>query len=396
MKKIFIILVLSFSFCLNVNAAEYTPYTDWSEYTDKPVALSDLIEVRKEMRYNYYKLNKVLGPYGETTPEFPYTSTDDSTIECTDWTSEKPNDSDTYTIESDTFYHYKRAEPANKITFKFEGAGTYGKIILYLAKTNEEIKYTIDPASTENFLILNLDNYYEVEQIKYQIEDVDSHMEFLNITIDAFKDDIHTCNLIFGFNGTGTINRDFKDATSHNMYDYYSKTPLDLELINNYIGQEVRYKTCQTKYRTYTLEKEYYGSYTKDEIDDYIYKDENDYKEYYSYRQREYIVDANNENPNLDIVENQPSEEIKKEEVKETNIVDKEEIKQEEKLEVLGETISPVKNSYIKAPTSNTLTLDTSKDKTISKNFYFIIIFIIILILTMSKVYKHFKKRAKV
>ena len=165
-------------------------------------------------------------------------------------------------------------------------------------------------------------------------------------------------------------------------------------------GKVLRYKKCQNEYRTYALEKEYYGIYTASLVDDYILYDEEDYKDYYSYRQREYItVPIENiialENTTENQETNEPTSGVDTKNIK-VNETPNQIPEKETTLEVLGETIVPKENITVPKLTSNNLTIDTEKGNSLYKTFSLILLLILILILTLSKLYKRHKKGAKV
>ena len=72
--------------------------------------------------------------------------------------------------------------------------------------------------------------------------------------------------------------------------DYYTLKNEPLENMK-LIDDVTLYTYKDTLYRKYNLEKEYYTDYLKDAYGDYIYRDEDDYKDYYAYRSRSIIED---------------------------------------------------------------------------------------------------------
>lgn len=402
MKKIFLIVVLSFCFCLNASAASYTLWSDWGEYTEDEPISSDLIDVRKERRYNYYKYNKVLGPYGTASLEYPFIDTEDTTRVCTQWSDEPIEESSEYEVETKEFYHYKKAKPVNKVTVKIEGDYSYKSAAIY--SHDEMVSTTLDPDSTYDFLIFHLDRAYDADELDVKLFEAQSHstVDLIYITIDGYADDEHYTNMITGFNGWGTITAEGYHNTPIKMDDYYTIAPMTVKdtFLMKDEGKILRYRKCQNEYRTYALEKEYYGIYTASLVDDYILYDEEDYKDYYSYRQREYIMapientvalENNTENQET----NEPTSGVDTKNIK-VNEIPHQIPEKETTLEVLGETIVPKENITVPKLTSNNLTIDTEKGNSLYKTFSLILLLILILILTLSKLYKRHKKGAKV
>ncbi len=393
MKKIFLILVLSFGFCLNANALDYTPWSEWSDYKDLALEPNDLTDVQKERRFNYYKYNKILGPYGDTSLDYPYTDDEDVTYKCSDWSDDFITESDEYVTESKEFYHYKNASLVNKIVVRLNGNYSYDNIEIYYKETAiETIK---DSLSTAGYIIFHLDKTYDMDEINIKLLDARSfpYESSVDVIVDGFLDDIHHTNYILSYMGMGDIVFEGIKQTPVEMDDYFTEEPLP-QIVGHlkvYAGKVLKYRKCEIQKRTYNLEKEYYGTYTTNAIDDYIFKDDNDYIDYYSYRQRDYInlvtEDELQENVNTESLDKSISENIK------TNIVNE---KKESSFEVLGEKSLPTKNVIKPKLVSNHLNINKEENKDLSKMFLMILLLIIIIILTLSKLYKWHKKNVKV
>ncbi len=393
MKKIFFIVVLSFSFCLNAMATNYTPWSAWSEYTEVEMVSDDLTDVRKEKRYNYYKYEKILGPYGDASLEYPFVDIDDVSYVCTNWSNETILESSEYEVEIKEFYHYKKVPPINKITVKIEGEYSYDAAAVYMH--DEEVSSTLDPMSTHDFLIFHLDKAYDADELDIKLFSDQSHNteDLIYIKINGYVDDKHYTYMIIGFHGYDNVTASGYYNQPINMDDYYTEEPMILK--QNFLiqdeGKVLRYRNCQNKYRTYTLEKKYYDSYTATAIDDYIFMDADDYKDFYSYRQRKYIDTSLESITPLETNESSNSVDNKN-----TKLNDYQRSEEEATLEVLGETIIPKDNVTPHKVTSNNLTINTNKGNDLYKTISLILLLIIIIILTLSKLYKRYKKDVKV
>lgn len=304
MKKIFLFILMCFCFT-SVQAKEYSEYSDYSDYTDEVITSSDLIDVKKERRYKYYKLNKVLGPYKsllEENDEFPYTDLEDfEYTEESEYLNEIPEVKEGRVINEYEGLHYRKVKDINRIkiinqndygnrTWIYSFALTYnGVSIPYEIKYVNGDKNGIEAGG---YIIIELENNYVLKDIDFSFIAECGGENGSNVLIQMLSDDLLVSD--YGKKCSGYLLMCFLYSRAHvypDGYDhYYTTNPL-----NNmsFMGNVTLYTYKDILYRKYNLEKEYYDDYLSSPYEDYIYKDELDYKDYYAYRTRALIESDN-------------------------------------------------------------------------------------------------------
>ena len=233
-------------------------------------------------KYKYYRLNEVLGPMvfkNEVTDEFPLINENNYIEgELSELSTERPLKQDGRKIYEYDGFHYSKVLSVNKIEIKVSKGYMLSDVVI------ESINGKIDYENNDDNNILTSDKIVtyklkEATDLKNLIirckgiGDTDKYL----FTI-VFKHDDKTVSEI----GAGVYLEDIviygKNAPIRtNAYEnIYSLEKLDdSNLI--YKGTVKLYQYQDYKYQSYKLEREYYNEYLSEPIEDYIYRDDNDY-----------------------------------------------------------------------------------------------------------------------
>lgn len=393
MKKV-ISLVLCLFFINNVQAMEYTEYGEFGPYTEEYIQSDDLTDVKVERRYKYYKLIKEYGGYSQSGfQDYPYLDKDDYTY--TDYSEEsiiKPEEKEGRIIETLEGYHYKKIKDINYLTIDVSRSPKTLSNIEFLYK-GQTLDYKSTVETDKNDITLNLG-----ESITF-----------------TFKENIRVYDLVMSFevnegNDNGLFIRIGNNSEEYlytildyelnkkNMWigktikcynrafeDYYSTEKVEPTYIFKLIEQVQMYKYKDKLYHTYNLTRVYHDDYLSEPHQDYIYKDETEYKDYYSKRTRTIIPEK------IIKVSNTPKQTISKSDT----------------LEPLN-TIKQNKNinniQYDKLDRTNYYPVKLNKISKVQPpnmsyllyTFIPFILIIVILILVLSKLYKNKRECAKV
>lgn len=360
MKKLLLVFMLIF--IPKVQALSYTDYSDYSEFTEKEIQKTDLIDVKTEKRYKYYKLEKTYGNYGDKEYDYvdynDYILSDESEIFLT-----KPDDTDKIIYEK-YGYQYKRVSPVNYIKINNLGSELSIKKLKVYDGSKQIIEFdTRSYKATDNILIdgsvlikqngfatiyfherhyldnLKIEMSLTGENINYKYE-AGENRAYVSSEMGYGKDE--------NYNHTFAFKYAYLEKPNYE-YFYDLKRPTTNVLMKN--SDLLTFYTYKDKiYRPYNLNKIYNDYYSTNSVGDFTYKDENDYKIYYTYRTRDIIKDFKNDMAKI------------------SNIS---------------------KNDIVKVP-------NTSKND-LSYLIYFIIFTILsVFFLVLSKQYKKYKNRVKV
>lgn len=345
-------------------------------------------------KYKYYRLNEVLGPMvfkNEVTDEFPLINENNYIEgELSELSTERPLKQDGRKIYEYDGFRYSKVLSVNKIEIKVSKGYMLSDVVI------ESINGKIDYENNDDNNILTSDKIVtyklkEATDLKNLIirckgiGDTDKYL----FTI-VFKHDDKTVSEI----GAGVYSKDIviygKNAPIRtNAYEnIYSLEKLDdSNLI--YKGTVKLYQYQDYKYQSYRLEREYYNEYLSEPIEDYIYRDDNDYID---------IIENNlfeetmtNKNNNLitdDFINEQPV-------VKKTSNDVKENISLTPKNDV---TKSSKDKSNVQLPIqydnvlkiSNKTSANKVKDKKIY--YYFILVILIVLLLIALRIKNKLKE----
>ncbi len=328
MRKIFFVLILFLSNMAFIKAETfYSKYSDYSDYTDEYVEESDIISVKKERRYRWYKNIKQLGdyyPFTSNVLDYPEVDVNDYyETDYSDWSINYPGFILYRTIETRDVYEYKDPQPIRYIQFHSlkGGNGFFTITELEIFNNNDLIDYKI-LNNTSDFakrlkdgnyndidnkiinnskIIIDLNDYYQVKDIKMKLYLYDTTNQVNQIKAKFTRDssfnsysfaELYTlnyfvCNSVTDIKTLAYEAKDYRLFTPKYDINYSLEYPLEKE--GRIINQVIQYRYKDTLFRHYRLTKEYLANYYKDNPGDYI-KDINIYKDYYSYKKRDKVV----------------------------------------------------------------------------------------------------------
>lgn len=319
MKKFLWLIFLSFLIVPNVDAkVYYSDYSDFSQFQEEEVFSSDTVDVIKEEMYLWYKNVNKLGDY-KLYNSFDSFSDDCYMTEFTDWSNQKI-DNDGYNYEERNAYYYTMAKGIRYIHL-YNLQGSYGSFRipeLDIKYKDKSIKYTY----TCNGCLEGFDDYIHngiYEENKSYIANGGS------LIIDLGKEyPLHLIDVIFYIFDLGNSDKTYTIGYSNDKENllYYKQYVLQFSdeywsnavkrLHNNdeiddsiwkyneiYVGlrnndfvidkESIKQYRYQEKWcRIYENFKEY-SDYSKEPIEDYVYKVEDSLKYFYSYRTRDRI-----------------------------------------------------------------------------------------------------------
>ena len=321
MKKILWLIFLIISSFNFVSAqVYYSDYSNFSDFQEEAVTATDTIDVIKEARYLWYKNNEVLKDY-QLYNEYDKFSDDCYLTEYTNWMSEK-FDNIGYIYETREKYTYTKSKEARYIHL-YNLQGSYGAFRipeLNVSVDGKKINYTFTCSGCNSdfgnyinngnydenssyidnngSLIIDLAKSYPITKIKvlFYIYDLGNTDKLYTIGFSNDKKDIYSKQSYtmkfsdYYWDNAQKVTKTIYDlnvplSTYSTTYDSYEKESNDY-IIDTKINYEYRYQEKWCK--VYTLEKEY-SNYSKEPIGDYVYKEEDSLKYFYSYRTRDKI-----------------------------------------------------------------------------------------------------------
>ena len=409
MKKILIVL-----FCFyigNVSALEYSGYTEFSDFTDKEVKSDEFTDVKVERRYKYYKFVKENGPYESESvynEEYPYVDKGDYTYTLeSDYLDEKPLDVDGRIITSHMLYHHLKADDITYIKL-------YNSSNVDLSYSNFDVTYK-DNSINYDIVYKNADSslikaYGEVE-LKFN-ENID--IRYLNMTFDMNplvnnRSDLYItlgndrlkvgqARYIFWNNNIRNIYFEGidTDTNSDAFVDYYSDEILETRPTIHYHDKVIKYTYKDILYRKYKLLREYSDDYLTGTVDDYIYRDEEKYKDYYAYRTRKLIETSLNEENIKSVIGGSTGEyKQKKYGYVVYKILSNPLENHDQSVDLKPSLLTD--NTVLKNKKNPICDVSKIKDENIIIYYFsYILIVIAILILVLSKLYKKYVKCGKV
>lgn len=298
MKKILFCILLCF-YITGVQALEYSGYSEFSDYTDKVIENDDLTDVKVERRYQFYKLNKVTGPYlreDETRADYPYLDKDNFVYsEYSEYSLEEPLEVPSREIESKMINHYKAAGPIDYITLTAINGDIYLDNFIFLYK-GEYVDYEITELGNELPFIKRGDTVGFKLQRKIGLADLEIKVKGLGLSSDNYSfefslgSDSKTYQKISssipGNSGAVLYCNAFRPL---GYDDYYSFENFEPSKFISFVDKVNVYRYRDIMYQSYKMEKEYYPEYLVNGTGEYIYKDEIKYKDYYAKRTRSII-----------------------------------------------------------------------------------------------------------
>lgn len=317
MKKILWLIFLSFLIVTNVDAkVYYSDYSDFSQFQEEEVFPSDTVDVIKEKMYLWYKNVNKLGDY-KLYNNVDSFSNDCYMTEFTDWSNQKIDNAG-YNYEERNAYYYTMAKGIRYIHL-YNLQGSYGSFRipeLDIQYKDKSIKYTY----TCNGCLEGFDDYINngiYEENESYIDNGGS------LIIDLGKEyPFHLIDVIFYIFDLGNSDKTYTIGYStdkenllyykqyvlqfsdeywsnavkrfHNSDEIddsiwkYNETYVGLRnndfVINKESIKQYRYQEKWCK--VYEPFKEY-SEYSKEPIEDYIYRVDDSLKYFYSYRVRD-------------------------------------------------------------------------------------------------------------
>ena len=295
MKKLLLSLFL-FLIIGKVQALTYTPYSDYGPYIEEKIESSDLIDVKTERRYKYYKFIKNKGSYDkQTNEEYQYLDKEDFIYTTfSDWTENIIKGKEDRIIEEKTFYQYSKVGPIDEVIFKATNDSNIKELKLY--ENGNLLDYNIVSGNfgvlkENDEIIIKLSKEIELDNLKFSITSDGDAQIYYTYEL-AFKGKgITYQNIEGGMLAKRTHTLYNKQLGYMNYYQYYSEQQLETGQGLKFVKQITKYRYKDKLYRLYNLEKEYYKDYLTHTYQEYIYKDQDLYKDYYSKRERQIIKD---------------------------------------------------------------------------------------------------------
>lgn len=308
MKKILWLIIVFPIFMSKAWASEvyYSEYGNFSDYQEKFISSSDIVNVESKVMYKWYKNIKIPGEYKL------YNSFDNFLNNCyetnySNWSSIKPIVNEATILEEKTIYNYQMITPVRYIhLYNLKGSYDAFRISeLQVFVDDLEIDYTYNCngcwtnfdeyihngvyAENKSYidnngsLIIDLGAYYPINKVKVLFYLFDMGEALKQYTLGYSTDGV---NILFNQNFEQQFTLVYvKDSKKYE----YMITDLDVsndkwltlntseEYINNeYVYSYDSYKQYRYKEKmcqTYTLEKEYYPQYSEVAIGDYNSKD---------------------------------------------------------------------------------------------------------------------------
>lgn len=317
MKKILWLIFLSFLIVTNVDAkVYYSDYSDFSQFQEEEVFPSDTVDVIKEKMYLWYKNVNKLGDY-KLYNNVDSFSNDCYMTEFTDWSNQKIDNAG-YNYEERKAYYYTMAKGIRYIHL-YNLQGSYGSFRipeLDIQYKDKSIKYTYTcNGCLEGFddyinngiyeenesyianggsLIIDLGKEYPFHLIDviFYIFDLGNSDKTYTIGYSTDKENLlYYKQYVLQFSDEYWSNAVKRFHNSDEIDDSiwkYNETYVGLRnndfVINKESIKQYRYqeKWCKV-YETF---KEY-SEYSKEPIEDYIYRVDDSLKYFYSYRVRD-------------------------------------------------------------------------------------------------------------
>ncbi len=333
MNKIAFLIFTFMSFMPLIKADTQTFYSDYGEFSDYQeefISSSDTILTEKERRYKLYKNVVNEGDYfieNENPTNLPFINKDDYKINnFTSWSTTKPEEKPHRIIDYRRLTYYQDMREIRYIhLYNFNGSENkliIPEIVVYL---NDEVKsYSVlcqkcsenfeenvknkvynDNVYVQNdgYIRLDLGYYYKLDAIKIKIylyDPTDEEKRYsFNITRTASKDDQIFAQVVertqFKSNDTNDVKSYFYNINDYNIInpEWWSMNTTTMEVLETKTRRvEVydQYRYQDTLYRYYNMYQEKTDDYFKDVTEEYPYKCEDEYKDYYRYKTRDKLV----------------------------------------------------------------------------------------------------------
>ena len=336
--KLCTLILMLFIFNVNVLATDdvyYSPYSEFSAWSNDYIEGDDTHIVEYERRYQWYKeTNELGGYYIEGTNDSIYPLIDYNDFYSTpfsEWQETKPNNELNRIINSRYVYEYQDMKEVRYIHLN-NLQGSYGSLRIseievyagsnkipynfYCEGCNSNFtNYINNGTSIENmsyvnnggYLRLDLNNYYPLDSItiKLYLFDVgtDTKRYSIKITRDCpFNSASYaevTMLSFFTYSHLSEITPVIYNITKMNITNpEWDNKKRSLSPVGSTPTRKVtdiiEYQYQDFMYRYYDIKKEHAGVYSTEAIGSYNIIDNNQYEDYYRYQSRDKIVFKDN------------------------------------------------------------------------------------------------------
>ena len=313
MKKIMYILGILLLFDISVvraleNNIYYSNYGEWSEYSKDNYSKTELMDVEVERRYKWFK-NKERGEYlnyDEGIKKYDNLNKDNYKYsDYSNWQEISPEKITDRVIETKVKYFVKRIKPIKTLyivggDFKTDEVDlnqidifNNGKKVSFKSTCGDcSEKYKLKNKS--GVLMLELDNFYYFDNLKIIVKSPNiKNINSINFWATAPKENSNEEALFYRYTFEGSDNSSINISISDfskvkPIYEdgvYYDELPFLRK--DDYKEELVSYRYKDKLYYFFSYDKEYIDGYFKQR--DGYEKDENDYIDYYRYRNRDKI-----------------------------------------------------------------------------------------------------------
>jgi predicted nucleic acid-binding Zn-ribbon protein len=324
MKKFlwFIVLMILSPKLILASEVIYSDYSEFGPFDSEYISSSELVDVKTEKRYLWYKEEQILGDYKLYDGSSNLLLDDCYDTDYSSWsTTYEEKIGRTYLNR--TVYNYELAKELRYIhlTNLYGSYGAFRIPELIVKVDGKEIDYdfTCD-GCWDNFdsyihngiynenksyitnggsLIIDLKQSYPANKVEliFYIFDLGSESKKYTIGYSNDKKNIYASkDFVYEFSDEYWSN---SKLINHYIYDLgidkslwtnnvIRYSPIDSDYVMS-VSTYKQYRYKETYCRTYTLNKVYNSIYTKDSIDDFTIKDESKSKIFYSYRTRDKI-----------------------------------------------------------------------------------------------------------
>lgn len=333
MKQITIVFLLLL-FPLNIFATTeiyYSDYNSFSEYTTEKKQLTDLVDVEEQTFYKWYREQYYFDYYIKETNESEHQKLDETDfIQTTfsNWSLNVPDEKPNREVQTRSVYYYSDIKKIKYIHF-YSLSGSNNRLnlneITIYNKNNNRINYNIIcEGCNDNFhkyindgnnyqvdsyievggyLRLELDDYYDLNDLKIQLYLTDFDRDEKNFEINTSRDAVINNNIyswIFTKNWfTHNSNNEYTKC-EYNIIDFLLKNPewTDesrsltpvLPSKTRFVLPKTEYSYRDTLYKYYSFSKVYSDDYYISPPEEFPIKDTTDFKQFYRYRSRDKFV----------------------------------------------------------------------------------------------------------
>jgi hypothetical protein len=308
--------------------SKYFPSTAWSE---SEIFESDTKLVETERRHMWYQEENILGDYyieGANDNEYPLIDYNDYIeTDYSDWNLTRPEDKPNRIINDRYFFEYQDMKEIRYIHIS-DIQGSYGALRISeieIFAGNNKVNYnfycqgcnsnfsnyinngiTIENMSNINnggYLRIDLNNYYPLDSVKIKLYLFDVGTETKKYTIKMTRDMYSSSPVYTSLNISKNFSYNYLNEIvpfTYSAFDMNVISPewYDKKITFNHVDsnitrfvlekQEFQYKDFL--YRYYKTEKIYCENYYKEQPVECNIKDENQFKDYYRYQQRDKVV----------------------------------------------------------------------------------------------------------